>query len=86
MRKVDNMTRCEIALHYSDEDGYMFVPGRYDEELKFHCVWEKAVKSKTLPEDWFCVSAFGGDYTAQIKAIKAVGGGVPASRLENNYS
>ena len=86
MHKVDDLIRCQIALQYSDDDGYMFVPGHFDEELKFHPVWEKAVKSKTTPEGWFCVCASGGDINSQVKAIKAVGGGVPASRLENNYS
>jgi len=81
--QIDNLTRCQIAIRYSDKEGYMFVPG-YFEEFEFRPLWEKAVKSLETPDGWFCVGAFGGTCDQAVKALMAVGGGVPASWLKDN--
>jgi hypothetical protein len=62
----------------------MFVPGYFDEDFKFHPVWEKAVKSNETPDGWMCVGVFGGDTNKQVKAVLSVGGGVSKAMLQDN--
>lgn len=84
MQKADNLIRCQIAAQYSDDNGYMFVPGHF-EGLEFHPIWEKAVKADTAPEGWFCVGVFGSDDTNKMVEM-AVGAGAGVRRSLKGYS